>query len=118
MTEKKTDFSNLFQRIDLILDNQDRIETLFNSFVQKDTTQSNKNDILQIDAVSTLIGRSKNTIYKLVEQRKIPHFKKGKRLYFFEYEILEWIKSGKRKTNYDVSNFAIENIYGRNKFTS
>ena len=34
----------------------------------------------------------------------IPHSKKGKRLYFDEQELREWIKSGKRMTLEEVDN--------------
>lgn len=44
----------------------------------------------------------KRTIYNLVNKRMIPHSKKGKRLYFDEKELREWIKSGKRMTLEEV----------------
>jgi predicted DNA-binding transcriptional regulator AlpA len=46
----------------------------------------------------------KRTIYNLVNKRMIPHSKKGKRLYFDEKELREWIKSGKRMTLEEVDN--------------
>ena len=42
------------------------------------------------------------TIYNLVNKRIIPHSKKGKRLYFDEKELREWIKSGKSMTLEEV----------------
>jgi predicted DNA-binding transcriptional regulator AlpA len=44
----------------------------------------------------------KRTIYNLVNKRMIPHSKKGKKLYFDEKELREWIKSGKRMTLEEV----------------
>jgi predicted DNA-binding transcriptional regulator AlpA len=46
----------------------------------------------------------KRTIYNLVNKRVIPHSKKGKRLYFDEKELREWIRSGKRMTLEEVEN--------------
>ena len=39
-----------------------------------------------IEEASRLIGKAKPTIYALVRQRKIPCYKYGKKLYFFEEE--------------------------------
>lgn len=53
---------------------------------------------LNIDRVSELSNLAKPTIYGLVSAKKIPHAKQGKKLYFFEDEIIDWIRQGKRKT--------------------
>ena len=55
-----------------------------------------------IEEVSRIIGKAKPTIYTLVRQRKIPCYKNGKKLYFFEEEILEWISKGKKKTIQEI----------------
>lgn len=56
-----------------------------------------------ISEVSILIGKAKPTIYTLVRERKIPCYKNGKKLYFFEEEILNWISNGKKKTLQEIS---------------
>jgi hypothetical protein len=38
------------------------------------------------------------TIYALVRNRLLPCYKNGKKLYFFEDELLDWISKGKKKT--------------------
>lgn len=53
--------------------------------------------IWNVDEVAEAISVSKGHVYNLVSQRRIPHEKKGKRLYFIPSEILNWIKEG----NYD-----------------
>jgi len=55
-----------------------------------------------IEQASRLIGKAKPTIYALVRQRKIPCYKYGKKLYFFEEELLEWISKGKKKTIQEI----------------
>ncbi|EFK33148.1 MULTISPECIES: helix-turn-helix domain-containing protein [Chryseobacterium group] len=56
-----------------------------------------------IDEVASLIGKAKPTIYTLVRERKIPCYKNGKKLYFFEEEILNWISKGKKKTLQEIT---------------
>src|SRR5690606_34812783 len=51
-----------------------------------------------IELAERITGLKKSTIYNLVQQRKIPHYKRGKRLYFDQKELLDWIRKGKRKT--------------------
>ena len=52
---------------------------------------------IDIDEACRIIGKAKPTVYALVRKRMIPCYKNGKKLYFFEEELLEWITKGKRK---------------------
>ncbi len=56
-----------------------------------------------IDLAIELTGLAKPTIYSLCSERKIPHSKQGKRLYFSRQDLLEWIKNGKRKTQNEIA---------------
>lgn len=40
---------------------------------------------------------SKSRIYALVQQRGIPHSKRGNKLYFNRAELLAWVEEGKRQ---------------------
>jgi len=53
---------------------------------------------IQIDELVPIIGKSKPTIYGMVQHNEIPNHKKGNRLYFFKSEITDWIRTGKQKT--------------------
>jgi excisionase family DNA binding protein len=55
-----------------------------------------------MDLAVEVTGLSRSTIYNLICARKMPHYKKGKRLYFKRKELEEWIDKGKRKTVDDV----------------
>ena len=64
--------------------------------------------------VCKIIGKAKPTIYTLVRQRKIPCYKNGKKLYFFEDELLEWISKGKKKTLLEIESEALK-YHNRNR---
>jgi len=49
-------------------------------------------DILK---VAELLQLSKQTVYGLVNRKKIPFHKRGKKLYFLKKEIVDWVISGK-----------------------
>ncbi len=52
---------------------------------------------------SRITGKAVPTIYDLVHKRLIPHSKQGKDLYFSRTELLDWLKSGKRKTQSEIA---------------
>ena len=61
-----------------------------------------KRSPILIDEAAKLINKSKFTVYALCQNRKIPHYKSGKQLYFFEDELLDFIQNGRRKTSAEI----------------
>lgn len=61
---------------------------------------------------SRITGKAVPTIYSLCHERKIPHSKQGKDLYFSKTELLKWLRDGKRKTQSELAleaeNFSTE----------
>lgn len=47
---------------------------------------------------SKIIKKAVPTVYKLCNERILPHSKQGKDLYFKKSELLAWLNTGKRKT--------------------
>jgi len=56
-----------------------------------------------IDEACVIIKKAKPTVYTLIRKRLLPCYKHGKKLYFYEDELLEWIDKGKRKTECEVT---------------
>lgn len=65
-------------------------------------TISTKKIPIDISEACKIIGKAKPTIYTLVRERKIPCYKSGKKLYFFEDELLDWISKGRKKTLQEI----------------
>jgi excisionase family DNA binding protein len=61
----------------------------------KPTEQDTSNLYIGIEEASTLVSLSKNTVYGMVSRREIPHYKRGKKLYFLKDELEKWIGSKK-----------------------
>ncbi|MDR3058424.1 MAG: helix-turn-helix domain-containing protein [Prevotella sp.] len=57
-----------------------------------------KRTLIGIDEACEIIKKAKPTVYTLVRKGLLPCYKHGKKLYFYEDELLEWIAKGKRKT--------------------
>ncbi len=69
-----------------------------------------------IDEACQIIGKAKPTVYALVRKRLLPCYKNGKKLYFFEDELVQWISNGKKKTLQEIESEA-ESDY-RKRFKS
>ncbi len=52
---------------------------------------------------SRITGKAVPTIYDLVHKRLIPHSKCGGNLYFKKSELLEWLQSGRRRTQAEIA---------------
>jgi predicted DNA-binding transcriptional regulator AlpA len=81
------------------------LETLIEQSVKKvlnlnpqDSNVRDNPELLGVNQLSEMIGLSISTIYGYTQRNEIPFSKKGKKLFFLRFEILEWIKTGRVKT--------------------
>lgn len=58
----------------------------------------NKHVLIEIEDACKITKKAKPTIYALVRKGLIPFYKKGKKLYFYEDELLAWIENGRKNT--------------------
>lgn len=70
------------------------------------TQQESLETILSAEQAAKFIGVSLATLYGLTSARKIPHSKRGKRLYFDRESILLWVREGKRKSISEIEDEA------------
>jgi len=76
------------------------------------TSQSKSSpDILNVNQIADYLSVSKATIYKYTADRIIPHFKRGKRLYFKKSDVEAWVTAHRVSSNeeiaQDASNYLI-----------
>ena len=80
--------------------------------IEKLNTSSNSDDdFMNIEQVASFVGLSKATVYGLTHERKIPHFKAGKRLYFKKSDIVNWITKNRVNTKQEIDQMADEYIF-------
>ena len=92
-------FEQLAGVLQLILDKIDAIETLLGN---PGAIAPKEEELLTIEQVSKLLNLSVSTLYSKVCRNEIPVNKVGKRLYFYRYEIMQWISSGRIKTSIEI----------------
>ena len=112
MTSEKTNMSNLFDRIDLMISKLNNIE-LEISELENSRKEVLDNKIMDIEQTAKYLYCSKHSIYKMVEKALIPHYKKSRKLYFDVDDINNWLKSGKKITKSEMEENAMNNVINR-----
>ena len=95
-TQTKLTFDQVPEAVAYLVDEVASIKELVRIQVH---AQPEKRLPISIQKASKLIGKAIQTIYGLTASGGIPHHKRGKQLYFYEDELLEWIQSGKNGGN-------------------
>ena len=79
---------------------ENSVRKAFSEFSPKSSSFDDKP--LNIDEASAFLKMPKSSIYQLTSTRQIPFSKVGKPLYFFKKDLLEWLESGKKKTQKEI----------------
>ena len=74
----------------LLVENQEQVQT------------SHEDDLLTIKQSSELLNLTVPTMYSKVSKGELPVMKRGKRLYFFRAELMDYIKEGRKKSNAEI----------------
>ncbi|MDI6049399.1 helix-turn-helix domain-containing protein [Flavobacterium sp. XS2P24] len=93
---------------EIILEKLDNIEKAIEIL---NTSSNIDDDFMNIEQLSSFIGLSKPTIYRLTHKQKIPYFKASKRLYFKKSHIKKWIYASKVITKVELNQLSDEYIY-------
>lgn len=97
---KQFTFDDLPNIIGKLFVKLDKIEKLLKA--RKIIDADKNEELLTIEGAAKLLKLSVATIYTKVCKNEIPVNKQGKRLYFYRAELLDWIKSGRIKTNAEI----------------
>lgn len=74
------------------------LESFFENHKQNLVTQTEQDQLLNIKQAAALVNLSVPTLYQRVQHSKIPVIKSGGKLLFSRFELLAFVKSGRRKT--------------------
>ncbi len=61
-----------------------------------------KDQLFSVKEAATFLEVSVPTIYGYVQHKQIPVMKKHKKLYFSKLELIDWIKTGRKKTLVEI----------------
>lgn len=85
------------------------------SLVKNKTAPPEKRIPIGIEEACRIIQKAKPTIYALVRKGLLPSYKRGKKLFFFEDELLEWIAKGRKKTIEDIRAEMEDRLYSKSR---
>ena len=109
---EKLTFEQLPDAVTQLYQKLTSIETIL---LSRSDQQSEADQILSVQKAAELINLTVPTVYGLVQRSAIPVSKQGKRLYFSKFELIDWIKEGRKKTAAEISREASSFINKRNK---
>ncbi|MDH6343761.1 excisionase family DNA binding protein [Parabacteroides sp. PFB2-12] len=67
-----------------------------------------------IDDACQILQKAKPTVYALVRTGSLPCYKSGKKLYFYEDELLKYIEQGRKKTTEEIEEEINQAFYSPN----
>ena len=53
---------------------------------------------IDVERAAEILGQTKNVIKKMVRGRELPYYDKGRKIYFFEDELVKWVEQSRVKT--------------------
>ena len=92
-------FDQIPKMMGKLFEKMERIELLLSNIP---VGQGHKDELLTISEASKFLNLAVPTIYSKVSRNEIPVNKQGKRLYFYKSELLQWISSGRMRTDQEV----------------
>ena len=101
---------------ELILNKLNNIENLLKNVMKNDNGTVTITEVLNLNQAAEYVSLSKSAIYKKTSERDIPHFKKGKKLYFKRSELDSWLTSMKIATKDEIDQAATDYIIRKGKF--
>lgn len=90
MINEKLSFDNLPEAVRYLISKIEVLEQKIDA-ITPTSKQTNTRTTIDIDAAVELIQKAKSTIYTMVRLGRIPAYKKGKKLYFIEEELQQWL---------------------------
>lgn len=101
--EKVLTFDKLPEAVTMLTKEVSELKRLLIEKQEQPTTEQPEqwldlNDLIQYDPEK----RTKPTWYSKISRNEVPHYKRGKKVYFLKSEIDEWLKQGKCKSNAEI----------------
>ena len=87
MANEQITFDKLPQAVGYLTEQMEQIRQMVAALQPQ--TSSDKHRLVEIDEACKITRKAKPTIYTLARKGLIPAYKKGKKLYFYEDELLQ-----------------------------
>jgi hypothetical protein len=107
---------NPFQRI---TNDLSEIKSLLESLHLQTPPSPPEEDLTDVKGAAKILNKAKSSVYNGTSKNEIPHFKRGKKLYFSKAALLQYIKGGKKLTNKELKEEVNNTLHQqKNKYKS
>ena len=110
-TMENITFEKLPEAVSQLIGKVNHLEQLLSS--QKPEPIDSPDLLLTVEQAAEYLKLTTPTIYSKVSRRELPVMTRGKRLYFSQNELLEYLQQGRKKTVSDISQEAEGFISGK-----
>jgi excisionase family DNA binding protein len=93
---------NPFQSIEERLGSIESLLITLNEKNVESDSNPEKEELLTVQEAAKFLSLSVPTIYSKVNKGELPVMKRSKRLYFSNYELMDYLKEGRIKTNSEL----------------
>ena len=94
MCKDEITFEKLPEAVGFLINEVAKLKNLIEEIQRPEISQRP----IEINEACKILMKAKSTVYALVRKGNIPCYKSGKKLYFYENELLEWINTGRKNT--------------------
>lgn len=81
-----------------------------------DKRKPSEQNLLSVEEAAVFLRIKITTLYEKTANKLIPHFKRGKRLYFYRSELEAWLRQGKVKTTGELRDEASAYLNSHSKW--
>ncbi len=81
---------------------QQKLESIEQLLLELNKNQPETDKIFTVGEAADFLNLSTATIYGLVSKGELPVMKRSKRCYFSKFELIAYLKKGRRKTNQEI----------------
>ena len=99
----KLNFEDLPQKVNEIHEKIDKIENLIQSAI---SSSGDPDHVLNIDKAAKFLNLSQSALRAKISRKDIPYAKSGKRIFFLQSTLIDWLKSKTVITRYEAEELA------------
>ncbi len=85
---------------------ENRLSQIYDKITELSNRLNNQQSVdskpLNVGEAAKYLDMAKPTLYALTSKREIPHMKRGKKLYFNQQELDNWLKEHRKKTATEI----------------
>ena len=99
-------FDQLPNAIAYLTQKMETIEQLLVTRKDYNNTPEKEDELFGVNEAASFLNLTVPTIYSKVSKGELPVMKRSKKLYFSKFDLMNYLKKGRRKTNLEIQDEA------------